>query len=132
MTRRPHRRTIDHLPSGGIFRKINRVVAVGITRAVGTMWCAYIFCLISLTSLPSVLALHSVNADVSWVAQTFLQLVLLSVIIVGQNISAEASDARAAKTFEDTEAILDRLDISTAGGLKEIADRIDRLEGINA
>lgn len=47
------------------------------------MWCAYVFCAISLTSLPSTLALHSINADVQWVAQTFLQLVLLSVILVG-------------------------------------------------
>ena len=41
-------------------------------------------------------------ALVSWIAQTYIQLVLLSVIIVGQNIQSAASDARAAKTFEDT------------------------------
>ena len=31
---------------------------------------------------------------------------MLSIIMVGQNIQAAASDARAAKEFEDTEAVL--------------------------
>ena len=53
------------------------------------MWCAYIFAAIAFTSLPSILAQHSVNADVQWTAQTFLQLVLLSVIMVGQKVQAE-------------------------------------------
>jgi hypothetical protein len=43
---------------------------------------------------------------IAWIAQTFLQLVLLSIIIVGQNIAAAASDARAENTFKDAEAIL--------------------------
>ena len=57
---------------------------------------------------------------VTWVAQTFLQLVLLSVIMVGQSEQALASDARAAKQFTDTETILDRLDTHTAGGLADV------------
>jgi hypothetical protein len=69
--------------------RFNNRVALAITNGVSTMWCAYIFACISLTSLPSVLKLHSVNADVQWVAQTFLQLVLLSVIMVGQKVQAE-------------------------------------------
>lgn len=104
--RRPHRRTVDHLPSAHWYDRVNKKVAIAITRSVGTMWCAYLFTAIALTSLPSVLALHSIMADVSWLAQTFLQLVLLSVIIVGQNIQAEASDVRSEKTFEDTELLL--------------------------
>jgi hypothetical protein len=44
---------------------------------------------------------------VAWVAQTFLQLVLLPVIIVGQNIQAAAADARAIATYEDATAILE-------------------------
>jgi hypothetical protein len=43
---------------------------------------------------------------VAWVAQTFLQLVLLPIIIVGQNIQAEASDKRAEQTYNDAEAVL--------------------------
>ncbi len=43
---------------------------------------------------------------VSWISQTFLQLVLLSVIIVGQNVLAAAADKRAEATYNDADAIL--------------------------
>ncbi|MDA8285527.1 MAG: hypothetical protein M0Z42_20010, partial [Actinomycetota bacterium] len=43
---------------------------------------------------------------VSWVSQTFLQLVLLSVIIVGQNVLAAAADKRAEATYTDADAVL--------------------------
>ena len=72
-----------------MMNKLNDKLAVLITNGVSTMWCAYIFAAIALTSLPSVLAQHSVNADVQWIAQTFLQLVLLSVIMVGQKVQAD-------------------------------------------
>ena len=41
-----------------------------------------------------------------WIAQAFLQLVLLSIIIVGQNVQAAAADERAENTFQDAEAVL--------------------------
>ena len=65
---------------------------------------------------------------IAWIAQTFLQLVLLSVIMVGQNVQSVASDVRSEHTYDDTVQILDRLDIHTAGGLKDLADVIGRLE----
>jgi hypothetical protein len=61
---------------------------------------------------------------VAWVAQTFLQLVLLSIILVGQSVQSVASDMRAAKEFADTETILDRLDVNTAGGIRDVLDAI--------
>jgi hypothetical protein len=83
----------------------NSRLALWITSGVGTMWCAYGFGLIALVSLPD--AIHGGRPSiVSWVAQTFIQLVLLSIIMVGQNISAGASDARALATFNDADAIL--------------------------
>lgn len=121
----------------------NAKVAVMLTRGVGTMACAYLFCLIALMSLPAILVeagvLHRSDVPtfltkagliliVSWIAQTFIQLVLLSVIMVGQSVQSVASDARAEGTFADTETILDRLDIRTEGGLKAILDRLDALE----
>lgn len=121
--------TFDHLPRHNRAARFNSWLAIKVTKAVGTMWCAYAFALIALTSLKSTLAMHSINADVAWVAQTFLQLVLLSVIIVGQNIQAAASDARAIKTFEDAELIADRLDEHTEGGIKAVLDRLDGIEG---
>lgn len=70
------------------------------------MWCAYAFAILALVSLPSVIQSGSVKDLVAWVAQTFLQLVLLSIIIVGQNISQAAADKRAQDTFEDASASL--------------------------
>jgi hypothetical protein len=84
---------------------LNSRVALKITSAVGTMWCAYIFALLALVSLPD--AIHGGRPTIiSWIAQTFIQLVLLSIIMVGQNISAVASDARALATYNDADAIL--------------------------
>ena len=121
----------------------NAKLAVIITSLVGSMWCAYAFCIIALLSLPAILRgtgwvpdgtfphwMTSVGliAIVAWVAQTFIQLVLLSVIMVGQSVQGAASDARAVHTYEDTERLLDLLDIRTEGGLKSVLDRIDALE----
>jgi hypothetical protein len=47
----------------------------------------------------------SIIALVAWIAQTFIQLVLLPIIMVGQNVQSEAADARAAKTFEDVQVL---------------------------
>jgi hypothetical protein len=106
----------------------NAKAAVLITRSVGTMWCAYLFTVLALVSLRSALKTGDLVIIVAWISQTFFQLVLLPVIIVGQNVQGEASDARAQKTFEDTETIIDRLDTHTKGGITTILDRIDELE----
>ena len=105
----------------------NAKIALLITRSVGTMACAYVFAIIALISLPSAINSGQVIVIVSWIAQTFLQLVLLSIIMVGQSVQSAASDARAAKEFTDTETILDRLDLHTAGGLKDVLDAIHAL-----
>jgi hypothetical protein len=70
------------------------------------MWVAYLFALLALISLPSAVSSGSTIIIVAWVAQTFLQLVLLPVIIVGQNIQAKAADKRADQTYKDAEAVL--------------------------
>jgi hypothetical protein len=106
----------------------NAKFAVLITRLVGTMWCAYLFAVIALLGLGPALKPGG-EGIIAWIAQTFLQLVLLSVIMVGQNVQSLAADARAANTFKDAEAILDRLDLHTQGGLKAILDRLDEIEG---
>jgi hypothetical protein len=70
------------------------------------MWCAYAFAALALVSLPDAIRSNNVVTLVSWISQTFLQLVLLSIIIVGQNIQAAASDSRAEATYEDADAVL--------------------------
>ena len=75
--------------------RINTSLAVGITKIVGSMWCAYVFALLAIISLPAAIRSHNPIIMVAWIAQTFLQLVLLPIIIVGQNVQAAANDARA-------------------------------------
>jgi hypothetical protein len=85
--------------------RINAKLAVLITNAVGSMWCAYLFGALALVSLPSALRSGDTVIIVSWVSQTFLQLVLLSVIIVGQNVQAAASEGRAEADHETLDAV---------------------------
>jgi hypothetical protein len=79
-------------PLAVVWRRINVFndwLANAVTSGVSTMWCAYLFCGIALTSLKPTLALHSTTALIAWVAQTFIQLVLLSIIMVGQKNQAK-------------------------------------------
>jgi len=108
-----HARTADHHPAGTAYQRLNKKVALALTAGVGTMTCFWLFCCLSLCSLPSVLSAFapfahtfpawmvkaSIIALVAWIAQTFFQLVLLPALMVGQNLQNEAADARAAKTF---------------------------------
>jgi hypothetical protein len=85
--------------------RFNTRVAVKITSSVGSMWCAYAFALLALISLPAALRSGNALIIVGWIAQTFLQLVLLPIIIVGQNVQAAANDARAQSDHETLLAI---------------------------
>jgi hypothetical protein len=85
---------------------LNGKIGLAITAIVGTMWAAYIFTVLALISFPAAIDSKNIITIISWVAQTFLQLVLLPIIIVGQNILGKASDKRAIETYKDAEAIL--------------------------
>ena len=93
-------------PAASRIARLNGALAVKITDGVGTMWCAYAFAALALVSLPDAIQSRDVVTLVSWISQTFLQLVLLSIIIVGQNVLAAASDKRAEATYEDADAVL--------------------------
>jgi threonyl-tRNA synthetase len=69
------------------------------------MWCAYAFACLALISLPSAIKAGTATL-VAWFAQTFLQLVLLSIIMVGQKVAAEKSDKQLEQTYFDAEALL--------------------------
>jgi hypothetical protein len=88
------------------FAAFNAKVGLLITLAVGTMICAYIFAIVALISLPSAIKSHNLTIIIAWISSNFLQLVLLPIIIVGQNIQAAASDKRAEDTYKDAEAVL--------------------------
>src|SRR5579863_10458295 len=89
--------------------KFNDRLAVTITKTVGSMWTGYLFALLSLFSLPAILKLvfpklsifphwivsASLISLIAWVSQNFLQLVLLPIIMVGQNVIQTQQDAKA-------------------------------------
>jgi hypothetical protein len=102
---------------------INAKIAVLITRVVGSMWCAYAFAVIAFFGLAPALKPGG-EGLIAWIAQTFLQLVLLSVIMVGQSVQSAASDARSEQTYEDTVKILDALNVKTEGGIRELRDEL--------
>jgi len=144
----PHRRTqgklegtgpgpvkvAEQLPSGTAAQRFNARLAVKVTAGVGTMWCAYAFGALALVSLPSAISSGSPIILVSWISQTFLQLVLLSVIIVGQNVLAAAADKRSEATFKDADAVLHEAVkiqehlLAQDGVLADLASRLARVE----
>src|ERR1035438_3706504 len=71
----------------------NAKLALLITRGVGTMACAYLFAVLALIGLPTALAPGG-EGIISWIAQTFLQLVLLSIIMVGQTVQIGRASCR--------------------------------------
>ena len=71
------------------------------------MWCAYLFTIIALISAPTAFKSGNSLIIIAWIAQTFLQLVLLPIIIVGQNVQAAAADSRAEATYKDAAAVLE-------------------------
>ena len=102
---RPPTKVADQLPKSSPAARFNSWLAIKITTAVGTMWCAYIFAALALIGLPAALKPGG-EGIIAWIAQTFLQLVLLSIIIVGQNIMSAASDKRSEATYQDADAVL--------------------------
>jgi hypothetical protein len=91
----------------GPIGRFNARVGLKITLIVGTMWSAYIFTLLALVSAPAALQSGDRIIIIAWIAQTFLQLVLLPIIIVGQNVQAVAADARSLATYNDASAVLE-------------------------
>ncbi|CAB4623347.1 MAG: hypothetical protein F2603_02145 [Actinobacteria bacterium] len=100
----------------------NKFVAEKITASVATMWCAYLFAIVALISLPSAIKSGDTLVIISWIAQTFLQLVLLSIIMVGQSVSS----AKLEKTINEThEASLGEFELAKEARMlaqKELAE----------
>jgi hypothetical protein len=107
--------------------RFNAKVGLRVTLIVGTMWCAYVFTLLALVSAPTAFKGNSLII-VAWIAQTFLQLVLLPIIIVGQNVQATAADARSQATYDDACAILEEAKQIQAH-LQAQDDAIERILG---
>lgn len=96
----------DLHPRGTAFARFNTRLGLKITMLVGTMVCGYVFTAIALISLPSAIKSGNLTIIIAWLSSNFLQLVLLPIIIVGQNAQAAASDKRSEQTYKDAEAVL--------------------------
>ena len=82
---------------------LNGRIGLTLTRIVGTMWCAYAFAALALLALPEASG-GGLLALIQGLSQTFIQLCMLSVIMVGQNILARAADKRSDMTYQDADA----------------------------
>jgi hypothetical protein len=96
----------DQLPEHNPVVRFNSHIALLITIGVGSMWCAYLFMALAFVSFPAAVKSGNTIILVAWISQTFFQLVLLPIIIVGQNIQSAAADKRAQQTYDDAEAVL--------------------------
>ena len=113
--------------------KFNQKIATKITSFVSTMWCAYIFAAIAVISLPAAIKSGDPIVIVAWVAQTFLQLVLLSIIMVGQDASSRSMQQKIDEThtasLAEFELAKNSQEIANKemAALKEITSEMHRL-----
>src|ERR1035437_2459418 len=113
---------------------INGKIALTLTTVVGTMWCAYAFSILALVALPSAISSGSILPLIQWLCQTFIQLVMLSVIMVGQNILSKTSDKRADRTYQDADATFHESEqiqehlIAQDHAINDLLDKVMRLE----
>ena len=132
---------------------VNARIAVGLTKRVGTMWTAYSFAVLAIIGLFAILGLLTpiVALLVAWLSQTFIQLVLLPIIMVGQNVLgrhaeliAEEQFNTTKKTYADIESIMKHLDdqdalilkivqnLETQGALiPKIVEKLETIENKN-
>jgi hypothetical protein len=119
------------------FVRLNARFGLKITLVVGTMWCAYVFTIIALFALPSAIK-QGTYFVVVWLSSSFLQLVLLPIIIVGQNIQAAAADKRAEDTYKDAEAVLKEAEeiqkhlLAQDEAITSIVERLEKLTGTSS
>ncbi len=108
----------------GAVGRFNAAVALRITGAVGTMYCAYAFTALALVALPAAIEQHSTTVLVNWLSSNFLQLVLLPIIIVGQNVASAEQEARAEADHETLTALhqMATQQIAILEGQNEILD----------
>jgi len=100
-------------------KTLNQRFAEAITSGVATMWCAYIFAAIALVSLPNAIRTHDSIVIVSWVAQTFLQLVLLSIIMVGQKEESKRVERQITETHDAS--------LKELGEIRELQAEVHRI-----
>lgn len=113
---------------------INDKIAVFLTSVVGSMPTAYSFIVLALIGLFAILGILTplVALLVAWISQTLIQLVLLPVIMVGQNVLNRHQELQAnemylttQKSYSDLEQVMKHLDAQDDA----ILEILRRLEG---
>lgn len=111
----------------------NMKIAVAITNGLGTMVCAYIFAILAIIGFPGFGA--TPTQYVQWVSQTFIQLVALSVLAVGQQVLSKHGELMADEqfnttmsTYHDIEQIMQHLSAQDAELLHQTKMLIHLLE----
>ena len=115
----------------------NSRLAVALTKGVGTMWTAYIFTVLAIIGLFGLLGWLNPFTFLlaTWVSQQFLQLVLLPVIMVGQNVLGRKAELLADEqfrttmsTYHDIEQIMQHLSAQDAELLRQARMLLHLLE----
>jgi len=124
-----HPKDLIHKELQGL-NKFNYNLAVKITGGVGTMWCAYAFLILDLFMLPPVIKAASIMIWVTYIAQTVLQLVLLPIIMVGQNVIQTQNESKA-DTDHKTLTYLATLQDEQMAELKNQTEILLRIEDLS-
>jgi hypothetical protein len=98
-------------------------VMAWITAKVGTLACAIVFTVIAAMGAPAKFA-EGTKGIVEWLAQQFLQLVLLAIILGGQRVTEKATDAQTRHISAGIDTALGALDLAKEGGLTQARDEI--------
>ncbi len=99
----------------GRIEQFNDVVAVTATERIGTMWCVYAFT--ALVVIP--LFVPAVQTSVMYFSSSFLQLIFLPLIMVGNKVMGRTAEQRAAQDHETLMAEL--------AEIKELHAKVDAL-----
>ena len=101
---------------GRLIRRFNEWLAVKVTRSMATMWCAYVFLVWSLIPL----VWPEAESIVFYVSGGIIQLVALSLIMVGQNVLGQATATQAKETHDTVLETYDRVIENNDVVIKEI------------
>jgi uncharacterized membrane protein len=115
----------------------NTRLAVTLTQGTGTMWTAYAFTVLAFIGLFGLLGWLNPFTFLltTWISQQFLQLVLLPVILVGQNVLGRKAELLAEEqfhttisTYHDIEQIMQHLSAQDAELLRHARMLVHLLE----
>ncbi len=104
----PRAVTLRHAHAEHHKSKVNEAIAIVLNAKIGNMLCAYAFCLIAAIGLLAILGILPaiVALLVAWASQSFIQLVMLPVIMVSQNVLGKQQEMQSAETARQVSQIL--------------------------